>query len=121
MKSADITKYLTLRKALLAERASLEARLQEIATALDAGSQIAAQASPGGRRVFSAATKAKMAASQRARWAAKLGRKSPTPAAAAPKAKRKLSAEGRARIIAATKARWAKVRAAKAKAGTGGK
>ena len=121
MKSADISQFLILRKNLLAERARLQARLQEIATALDGAADPAAKATRGGKRVFSAATKAKMAASQRARWAAKLAGKSPAPAAAAPKAKRSISAEGRAKIIAATKARWARVRAAKAKAGTGGK
>ncbi|MEY4198343.1 MAG: hypothetical protein RLZZ265_83 [Verrucomicrobiota bacterium] len=122
MKSADISQYLSLRNALLAERASLQARLQEIATALDEGSRATSKASAGGRRVFSAATKAKMAASQRARWAAKLAGKAPASAVAPKaKAKRKLSAEGRAKIIAATKARWAKVRAAKAKAAAGGK
>ncbi len=121
MKSADITQYLTLRNALLAERASIQARLQEIATALDErGPATAATATAGGKRTFSAATKAKMAAAQRARWASKRAGKAPAPVAA-PKAKRKMSAEGRARIIAATKARWAKIRAAKAKAPAGGK
>lgn len=124
MKSADISQFLVLRKNLLAERARLQARLQEIAAALDGAAGAPAKATRGGKRVFSAATKAKMAASQRARWAAKLAGKSPAPAAATeakPKARRKLSAEGRAKIIAAAKARWAKLRAAKAKTGAGGK
>ena len=63
-----------------------------------------------GKRTMSAATIAKMRASQQARWAKKRAM-SPASAkapAAAPKKKRKLSPEGRARIVAALKARWAK-------------
>jgi hypothetical protein len=66
----------------------------------------------GGKLVMSAETRAKMAASQQARWAGKKG-PSTGPALEAAKAgkpakkKRKLSAEGRARIVAALKARWA--------------
>src|SRR4051812_18373916 len=44
----------------------------------------------GGKRVFSAATRAKMAASQKARHAAKSGGTTPTPAAATGKQKRNL-------------------------------
>ncbi len=121
MKSPDINQYLNLRNALLAERARIGARLQEIAAALDQGG--AAAPSPAGRRTFSAATKAKMALSQRARWAARRTGKPALAAVAdvAPKKKRKMSAAGRARIIAATKARWARVRAAKAKTSPAGK
>lgn len=66
----------------------------------------------GGKRVFSAATRAKMAASQKARHARKLGSAAPAPKAAPANAaaggkKRNLSAEGRARIVAALKARHA--------------
>ena len=57
--------------------------------------------------VFSAATKAKMAASQKARWTAAV--------VAAPVAKKwKLSAQGKANIIAAAKARGARNAAKKA-------
>jgi hypothetical protein len=56
-----------------------------------------------GRRTRSAATRARMAAAQRARWAGAKG-KSPKKAK---RGKRKISAAGRARIAAAAKARWA--------------
>ena len=71
----------------------------------------------GGRRTFSAETRAKMAAAQQARWAAKKG-----PSAGAAKAvalktapagggkKRNVSPEVRARLAAAMKARWAAAR-----------
>ena len=60
----------------------------------------------------SAATIAKMKASQQARWA-KL--KAPV-VAKAPVKKGGMSAEGRARIVAAQKARWAKIKGEKAPA-----
>lgn len=58
-----------------------------------------------GKRHFSAATKAKMAAAQKARWVKLKGAQTAplTPAAAPTKAKRKYSAEA--------KARWAKAKA----------
>jgi hypothetical protein len=72
----------------------------------------------GGRRTFSAETRAKMAAAQQARWASKKG---PTAGAATAVAlsraasggagkKRKVSPEVRARLAAAMKARWAAAR-----------
>ena len=72
-----------------------------------------------GKRVMSAATKAKMKKAQQARWAtinaAKAG--NDAPAATKPaKKKGKMSAAGRKAISEAVKARWAKVNAAKAKA-----
>jgi len=57
----------------------------------------------------SAATRAKMAAAQKARWAAKLGKAVPAAAAKAPKKKKRtMSPEARAKIAAAQRARWAK-------------
>ena len=114
----DIKKYLALKTALLNEKARIEARLGEISQVLgqDVPAATASSGSPSAvskKRTFSAATKAKMAAAQKARWAKLKGKPASSPAAApAPKKKRKLSAEGRAAIIAATKARWAKVKAA---------
>jgi hypothetical protein len=77
----------------------------------------AAPAGPGkrgGRRTFSAETRAKMAAAQQARWAGKKGPSSgaatavaPNRAASAGGKKRKVSPEVRARLAAAMKARWA--------------
>ena len=126
MKS-DIQNYLKLQTALINEKAKLEARLNDINRVL--GVEVSVAAAPtakrGGRRTFSAATKAKMAAAQKARWALRKGTAVITKAVAvpastsapAPKKKRKMSAAGKANIRAAVKARWAKVEAAKAKAG----
>jgi hypothetical protein len=66
------------------------------------------------KRRFSAATRAKMAAAQQARWAARKAGASGKAKAPAPvkKAKKQVSAAARARLSAAAKARWAKVKAA---------
>jgi len=113
MKHTDLKQFLALQQSLAAERERVQARLAEINRVLGHGSAVTAPSL--GRRTFSAATKAKMAAAQKARWA-KRG-KADSAAATAPKKKRRLSAAGRAAIIAATKARWAKVNAQKAKSG----
>ena len=60
------------------------------------------------KRVVSPATRRRMAAGQRRRWAALKAVAQPGPK------KRKLSAEGRKRIIAATKKRWAEYKSKKA-------
>jgi hypothetical protein len=62
-----------------------------------------------GPRSMSAAARARISASQKARWARARGQKV---VSIAPK-RRRISAAGLARIRAATKARWARVRAAK--------
>jgi hypothetical protein len=67
----------------------------------------------GGRRSFSEETRAKMAAAQRARWAARNGgsaKAGGSSAAGGKRKKRELTPEGRARIAAALKARWEKAR-----------
>ena len=67
------------------------------------------------KRVVTAASRAKMAAAQKARWAKKNRTSTPAPVAKVPKKGRKpMSPEGRARIVAAQKARWAKVKGASA-------
>ena len=66
------------------------------------------------RKKFSAASRRKMAAAQKARWAKIKGESAPSAPEPAPKKKRKLSKAGRAAIVAATKKRWAAVKAAKA-------
>jgi hypothetical protein len=82
---------------------------------------LAAPAKPGkrgGRRTFSAESRAKMAAAQQARWAAKKGPSAGAATAAAVNRggesgggkKRKVSPEVRARLAAAMKARWAAAR-----------
>lgn len=60
----------------------------------------------------SKAARAKMAAAQKARWAAKKGVATAKPAAEAPKRKKRrtMSPEARARIAAAQRARWAKMK-----------
>lgn len=122
----DLKQYLKLQTALLNEKARIEARLNAINQVL--GGDVSAvttvpsaTSKRGGARKFSAATKAKMAAAQKARWAVRKGlavaATPATSAAPAPKKKRTMSAAGKANIRAAVKARWAKVEAAKAKAG----
>lgn len=134
MKS-DIQNYLKLQTALLNEKSKLEARLNAINQVLGGDVVVpapspAAPASPApsatttpGRRIFSAATRAKMKASQQARWAKKKGVapvKAAVDAAPAPKQPgRKLSEATKAKMRAAHQARWAKIKgktAAKAKA-----
>lgn len=70
MKS-DIQNYLKLQSALINEKAKIEARLTALNRVL--GGQVSAiapaPATRGGKRTFSAATRAKMKASQQARWA----------------------------------------------------
>lgn len=110
---ADINKFLALRNALLQERAQIQARLVAVNRALgDGAASLPEVAAAPGRRTFSAATKAKMAAAQKARWA-KLKGGATAATAAVKKPKRKLSAAGRAAIVAAAKARWARVKAGK--------
>ena len=107
-----LAQFASLHKSLAAERVALEARIKAIDAVL--GGSVATSATParvagrGGKRTFSAATKAKMAASQKARWAKKKGQK----ASPAKVVKRKMSAATRAKMAAAAKARWAEAKAA---------
>lgn len=64
------------------------------------------------RRTFTAESRAKMAAAQKARWAKKNGTAPTAVEAPVLKKKRTMSPEARARIAAAQKARWAKVKKA---------
>jgi hypothetical protein len=117
---ADIQSYLKLQTALINEKSNIEARLTAINKVLG-GEVSAVESAPsatskrGGARKFSAATKAKMAVAQKARWA-KLKGNAAAITSAPPKKKRRMSAAGKAAIIAAQKARWAKVKAGKAAA-----
>lgn len=78
----------------------------------------AAAPNPGGgtKRTMSPAARARIAAAQKARWAAyrKGSSSGATSKAATAKPKRKLSAAGRQAIIDATKRRWAAAKAAQA-------
>ena len=98
-----------LRKAAdLQERiAALQEELEQLLGEVSAPTAEA----PKKRKKFSAATKAKMAASQRARWA---GNKEPAPEVepAPKKARKELSAAVRKARSEAMKARWAKVKRA---------
>ena len=72
--SADLNQYLKLQKALQNEKSRIEARLSDINRVLGGDVSAAtivpsATSKRGGARKFSAATKAKMAAAQKARWA----------------------------------------------------
>ena len=131
--NSDINKYLALQAALINEKSKLEARLNQISKALGqdvsvptpspAASTPDATTTTKGKRTFSAATRAKMKASQQARWAKKKGIvavKAIADAAPAPnKAKRTMSEATKAKMRASHQARWAKLKgktAAKAKA-----
>ena len=118
MKS-DIQNYLKLQTALLNEKTKIEARLNDINRVLG-GDVVVAAPSPAapattttkGKRTFSAATRAKMKASQQARWAKKKGTVVSVPATASAttpkKAKRTMSEATKAKMRAAHQARWAK-------------
>ena len=96
-----------------AQKVLLDSRIAEVRRMLDGGAEAKAPtgiAKP--RKKFSAATRRKMAAAQRARYSKLKQGSEPTQTATA-KPKRKMSAAGRKNIIAATKRRWAAVRAAK--------
>ncbi|MEN9575003.1 MAG: hypothetical protein RL514_2858 [Verrucomicrobiota bacterium] len=115
----DLNKYLTLKAALLNERAEITARLNAITKVL--GQEVSGGTTPApttppipGKRTFSAATKAKMALAQKARWAAKKPGTATVKAVApgtAKQPKRSLSEATKAKMRAAHQARWAKVRA----------
>jgi len=105
------------RAAKLRER--IDALEKELNRVLDVSTGPTAKVGPvpGGKRSkrrFSAATRAKMAAAQQARWAARKAGASgkAKPAVPVKKAKKQVSAAARAKLSAAAKARWAKVKAA---------
>ena len=116
--NSDINKYLALQAALINEKAKLEARLAAISKVLGGDSVAAPSSTPAttttGKRTFSAATRAKMKASQQARWAKKKGKaggQALADAAPAPKkAKRTMSEATKAKMRAAHQARWAKLK-----------
>jgi hypothetical protein len=118
---ANLDGLATIVSQLRTERMNLANRLRHVDAALsvlgklDGGGNQTNRSQP--TRIISAASRRKMAAAQKARWAK--ARKGSQPVAAktvgsAP-VKRVLSAAGRKRIAAATRARWAKFRAQKAK------
>ena len=105
-KSAVVTKLERQREKLVGALAKLDRKLAK----LSGEGNGSAPAAPAGarRRKFSAATRRKMAESQRLRWAKKNGGQA-APAAAS-KPRRTLSPETRAKMAEAARRRWAKVK-----------
>src|SRR5207302_93792 len=93
---------------LKAERDKVAHQVNALDTAIRALSSLNSTGATRGRWTMSAAARARISASQKARWARARGQKV-VPIAP----KRHISAAGLARIRAAQRARWAKVRAAK--------
>jgi hypothetical protein len=105
---------------------TLEAELQSIMAGGEStrisgrkiGKLVPAEPKAKGKRTMSAASRARIATAQRARWAKSKGEKGATtteikplaPAAKPRRKKRTMSPEARARIVAAQKKRWAKFR-----------
>jgi hypothetical protein len=100
-----------------AQKAEIDSQIAELKSMLDGGSkETAATPSETGkpkRKKFSLASRKKMAAAQRARYARLRGESEPTEAEAAKPKKRKMSAAGRKAIAAAAKKRWKAIKAAK--------
>ena len=107
---ATIEKALELRKQIEA----LKATLSKILGGGELPAPFALVKKDGRKGKRSAAARAKMAASQKARWAKKRGAAPAAPKSVVKGAKKKrtMSPEGRARIAAAQRARWAKQKAA---------
>jgi len=93
---------------LEAERDKAAQQLNALDTAIRALSGLNSTRVSHGPRKMSAAARARISASQKARWARARGQK-----VVAIRPKRRISPAGIARIRAATRARWAKWRAAK--------
>jgi len=92
---------------LKAERDKAAQQVNALDTAIGALSGLNSTGVSHGPHKMSAAARARISASQKARWARTRGKV----VSIAPK--RKISAAGLARIRAANRARWARVRAAK--------
>jgi len=119
----DITR---LTPAQLRQAADIQERIESLRKELDlvlgaepvlSASATEAPVPPNGSRQFSAKTRAKMAAAQKARWAAKRGEVEPAvipPTEPAPTPAKKPVTDAKLKALAkAREARWAKVRAAK--------
>src|SRR5437899_9982345 len=91
---------------LRAERDKVAQQVNALDTAIGALSGLNSTRATRGRRTMSAAARARIAASQRARWARTRSQKV---VPIAPK-RRRISAAGLANIRAAQRARWAKIR-----------
>src|ERR1700730_11778773 len=98
------------------QKTQIDSQIAELRTILNGGrSEPAAMPSETGkckRKKFSLASRKKMAAAQRARYARLRGESEPTEAATAKPKKRKMSAAGRRAISMAAKKRWKAIKAA---------
>src|SRR5215470_14265953 len=99
------------------QKTQIDSQIAELRSVLD-GRRTSSVATPsesgqGKRKKFSLASRKKMAAAQRARYARLRGESEPTEAATAKPKKRKMSAAGRRAISAAAKKRWKAIKAAK--------
>jgi hypothetical protein len=118
---ANLKGLVSIVSELRVERTNLANQLRHVDAALSVLGKLNGRSNHSNanqpKRIISAASRRKMAAGQRARWAAV--RTGPKPATEVAKTtgsahvKRTMSASARRRIAAAQKARWAKLRAGK--------
>ena len=112
----ELRKVLQIKEQIATLENQLTAALgaSSVASAAPASRKVAGKR--GGRRKLSPQARERIAAAQRARWAAKRGGKPATVAKPAGKrgGRRKMSPEARERIAAAQRARWAAQRGGKA-------
>jgi len=104
-------------KGFISQKAEIDSQIAELRNMLDGGIRMSPAAMPsetgkGKRKKFSLASRRKMAAAQRARYARLRGESEPTEAATAKPKRRKMTA-GRRAIAAAAKKRWKAIKAAK--------
>jgi len=103
-------------KGFQAQKAEIDSQIAELQSMLPGGRTSPAatpsETGKGKRKKFSLASRKKMAAAQRARYAKLRGESEPSEAATA-KRKHKMSAAGRKAISLAAKKRWKAIKAAK--------
>jgi hypothetical protein len=104
---------------LRAERSRAQSQVEKLDQAITVIESLngfgASRATTQPQRIFSAASRRKMAQAQKARWATARNGSKPAEVKTNPSApaKRTMSASARRKIAAAQRARWAKVRAGK--------
>jgi hypothetical protein len=125
MRIDSLQQFVKLRRQLTEEKSSIEAQLREINKALGEaplpslsaieGAGQSAPTAKSGKRTMSPEARARIAAAQRARWAASRKGQAKTPTAkTAPNrpGKRRISAAARKAIADAARKRWAAAKAA---------
>jgi hypothetical protein len=126
MKTNILQQFLNIHRQITQEREAVKARLRSINEALGdfntmeappsaARSLQSTEARRGGKRIMSPEARARIAAAQKARWAAKRSTDSKAmsaPAGTGPfgRPKRRMSAEGRKAIAEAARKRWAEAK-----------